>query len=160
MLASTGVRLLFVSMNEGGLSMGCWAALGAACGLWVSSGAHVSIAPSGRGDLAESEWLVRRCMSEESRQAARRKGAPAGAKGWLRVSMCQIASVSLRGEVDLGDLGAALAAQAFLRALIALAVDRGACRRSARLRTAPSADRRGSRWSPARMCRTRCWSRR
>jgi hypothetical protein len=36
--------------------------------------------------------------------------------------MCQIASVSLR-EVDLGDLGAALASQAFLGALVALAVD-------------------------------------
>jgi hypothetical protein len=36
----------------------------------VASGAHVSIAPSGRGDLAKSERLVRRCMSKESRQAA------------------------------------------------------------------------------------------
>ncbi len=33
-------------------------------------------------------------ISIENRQAARRKGAPAGAKGWLRVSMCQIASAS------------------------------------------------------------------
>ena len=36
------------------------------------------------------QWRI----SGESRQAARRTGAPAGAKGWLRVSMCQIASVS------------------------------------------------------------------
>ena len=48
------------------------------------------------GDLAKSEWLVRRCMSEMSRQAARRQGASAGAKGRFRVSMCQIASVSRR----------------------------------------------------------------
>jgi hypothetical protein len=33
---------------------------------------------------------------KEGRQAARGKTAPAGAKGWLRESMCQIASVSLR----------------------------------------------------------------
>jgi putative transposase len=79
--------------------------LQAAGGLGVSSGAHVSIAPSGRGDWAESEGLVRRCMSEESRQAARRKGAPAGAKGWLRVSMCQIASVSLRDSSIWATLG-------------------------------------------------------
>ncbi len=38
--------------------------------------------------------------------------APAGAKGWLRVSMYQIASVRLAGDVDAGDLRAALAAQA------------------------------------------------
>jgi hypothetical protein len=37
---------------------------------------------------------LRRRNSKEGRQAARRKAAPAGAKGWLRVSTCQIASVS------------------------------------------------------------------
>jgi hypothetical protein len=37
--------------------------------------------------------------------------APAGAKGWLRVSMCQIASAKSAGEVDLGDLGPALFAE-------------------------------------------------
>ena len=50
--------------------------------------------------------------------------APAGAKGWLRVSMYQIASVELAGEVDLRDLRAALAAEAALGALVALAVER------------------------------------
>jgi hypothetical protein len=49
-------------------------------------------------------------------------GAPAGAKGRLRVSMCQIASASLRGEVDLGDLGAALLAEPGAGALVAVAV--------------------------------------
>ena len=74
--------LLLVSMKEDGLSNGVGGSwLGAAGGLWVSSGAHVSIAPSVCGDLAKSERLVRRCMSKMSRQAARRKGAPAGAKG-------------------------------------------------------------------------------
>ena len=46
-------RLVLVSMKEDGLSMALvrlW--LGAAGGWWVASGAHVSIAPSGRGDLA------------------------------------------------------------------------------------------------------------
>ena len=36
--------------------------------------------------------------------------------------MCQIASVEFAGEVDLGDAGAALLAQALLVALVALAV--------------------------------------
>jgi hypothetical protein len=98
---------LGVRLYEGGRvvnGVGC-SLLGAAGGWWVSSGAHVSIAPSGRGDLAKSEWLVRRCMPEMSRQAARRNGAPAGAKGWFRVSMCQIASVSLRARSIWATLG-------------------------------------------------------
>src|SRR5215210_3387659 len=45
-------------------------------------------------DRAKWEARSGRRISKESRQAARRKRAPAGAKGWLRVSMCQIASVS------------------------------------------------------------------
>ena len=61
-------------------------------------------------------------------QAVRREMAPAGAKGlngWLRVSMYQIASVSfLASEFDLGDLGAALAAEAAFGALVALPVER------------------------------------
>ena len=35
----------------------------------------------------------------KDRQAARGSVAPLGAKGWLRVSMCQIASASLRLEL-------------------------------------------------------------
>jgi hypothetical protein len=46
------------------------------------------------------------------RQAARGSVAPAGAKGWSRVSMFQIAFGESAGEVDLGDLGAALLADA------------------------------------------------
>jgi hypothetical protein len=41
----------------------------------------------------------------ESRHAARRTVAPAGAKGWLRVRMCQIASVSLRESLIWASLG-------------------------------------------------------
>ena len=84
----------------------------------------MSLSPRGVGDSAEWEGSFRRRISKESRQAARRKPAPAGANGWLRVSMCQIASVSLRGEFDLGDLGAALAAEAALGVLVALGVER------------------------------------
>jgi hypothetical protein len=49
-------------------------------------GDHPVAQGAGRRDL-------RRCrrISKESRQAARRQPAPAGAKGWLFVSMCQIA---------------------------------------------------------------------
>jgi hypothetical protein len=57
----------------------------------VSSGAHVSMAHLALGDRAKWEGSFRRRNSIASRQAARRKPAPAGAKGWLRVSMCQIA---------------------------------------------------------------------
>jgi hypothetical protein len=53
-------------LYEGGRVVNALAAasLGAAGVLGVSSGAHVSIAPSGRGDLSEWERLVRRCMSK------------------------------------------------------------------------------------------------
>src|SRR5207342_2230263 len=61
--------------------------------------------PVGSRGLGVIGVLVRRCMSEVSRQAARRKGAPAGAKGWLLVSMCQIASVSLRDSSIWATLG-------------------------------------------------------
>ena len=53
--------------------------------------------------------------------------APAGAKGlngWLRVSMYQIASVSLRASSICATLGAALAAEAAFGALVALPVER------------------------------------
>ena len=45
-----------------------------------------------------------------TRQRGRGSAARSGAKGWLRVSMCQIDSVKLAGEIDLGELGAALVA--------------------------------------------------
>jgi hypothetical protein len=61
--------------------------------------------PVGSRGLGVIGGLVRRCMSIVSRQAARRKGAPAGAKGSLRVSMCQIASVSRRERSIWATLG-------------------------------------------------------
>jgi hypothetical protein len=64
-------------------------------GRW--SGAHLSIASSSFEDQVSLETLRWR-SSLRGCQAARRKVAPAGAKGWLRVSMCQIASVSLRAR--------------------------------------------------------------
>ena len=81
-------------MKEGWWSSGVgtvW--LGFSGGVVVVSGAHVSIAPAAWG-LGEMGGSFRRRISKESRQAARRQRAPAGAKGSLRVSMCQIASVS------------------------------------------------------------------
>jgi hypothetical protein len=78
--------------------------LGAVSEWVVASGAHVCIAPW-RGDRAKWEGSFRRRNSIESRQAARRKPAPAGANGWLRVSMCQIASVSLRDSSIGATLG-------------------------------------------------------
>jgi hypothetical protein len=61
--------------------------------------------PVGSRGLGVIGVLVWRCMSIVSRQAARRKGAPVGAKGWLRVSMCQIDSVSLRARSIWATLG-------------------------------------------------------
>jgi len=116
-----------------------WAAgLGSACGVVVVSGAHVSIAPAAWG-LVVLGGSFRRRMSKESRQAARRKPAPAGAKGWLGVSMCQIASVSLLESSIWATLGPRwrpsrpwCAGSAPCRA--------GACRRSSPPRTSPNVD--------------------
>ncbi len=96
--------LLVVSMKEGVGSSAC-RCLGSAGRVVVASGAHVSIAPLACGDRAEWEGSFRRRISKVSRQAARRKPAPAGANGWLRVSMCQIASVSLRESSIWATLG-------------------------------------------------------
>jgi hypothetical protein len=49
--------------------------------------------------------------------------APAGAKGWLRVSMCQIASARRRAMSTWAAF-AALFAEALAVALVALAIDR------------------------------------
>ena len=67
--------------------------------------------------------LVRWSNSVEGRQAARVFVGPAGAKGSPLVSMCQIASVEFAGDLDPGDLGAALAAEAGLGALVVIDVD-------------------------------------
>src|SRR6266550_2802708 len=59
------------------------------------SEAHLSIASS-LGMIRFDGSSHRRRISDMGRHAARGVVAPAGAKGWLRVSMYQIASVSLR----------------------------------------------------------------
>jgi hypothetical protein len=60
----------------------------------------------------------------EGRQAARaERVGPVGARGWLWVSMCQIASASLRAISTRAIFGAALLAQPLGGALVVLAVD-------------------------------------
>jgi hypothetical protein len=63
----------------------------------VLSGAHLSIASwaGGSGWMGASLLVVHLLMG---RQAARGSAAPAGAKGWSRVSMCQIASARRRAR--------------------------------------------------------------
>ena len=81
--------------------VGCWRPLWTAGGLVVVwSSAHVSIASSTSRTRCYRGSLRRR-MSKKDCQAVRREMALAGAKGlngWLRVSMYQIASVSLRAS--------------------------------------------------------------
>ena len=62
--------------------------------------------------------------------------------------MYQIASVELAGEIDLRDLGAALAAVTALGALVALACRAGARRRRSRPPSAPSAGTWVRAWTP------------
>jgi hypothetical protein len=76
--------------------MGCRGALWGADGVAVGSGAHLSIASSTSRTWCD-RCSLRRRNSKMDCQAVRAGMAPAGAKGlngWLRVSMCQIASVS------------------------------------------------------------------
>ena len=81
--------------------VGCWRPLWTAGGLVVVwSSAHVSIASSTSRTRCYRGSLRRR-MSKKDCQAVRREMAPSGAKGLngsLRVSMYQIASVSLRAS--------------------------------------------------------------
>src|SRR3954470_7162856 len=58
--------------------------------------------------------LVRRCMSKMSRQAARRKGGTCGSEGLIGGEHVPDRLGERAGEVDLGDLGAALATEAAL----------------------------------------------
>jgi hypothetical protein len=61
--------------------------------------------------------------SGEGRQATRALvGGLAGANGWERVSMCQMASVSLRATSTRGDPGAPLLAESLLGAQVVAAV--------------------------------------
>ena len=79
---------------------GCRRSLRAAGGVAGWSGAHLSIASSNSKTRCD-RCSLRRRNSKMDCQAVRAKMAPAGAKGlngWLRVSMYQIASVSLRAS--------------------------------------------------------------
>src|SRR6266480_2102018 len=95
-----------------------WGLLPVAFGGW--SDAHVSMASSSGGSGEIGCSLGRK--SEKGGQAARRKAAPRGAKGWLRVSMCQIAWARRRAMSTWGDLGAALLSEPALGSLVALGV--------------------------------------
>jgi hypothetical protein len=90
-------RLLFVSMKEGWLSMASvvWGQ-GPLVGWWLGAALISLLPPRGR---TRRHWRpAPGAQFQKGRQAARRKAAPpeagVGAKGWLVVSMCQIASVS------------------------------------------------------------------
>jgi hypothetical protein len=71
-------------VGQGGRAVGGWRA------------ALISLWPPRREDQATWEGLAPVAHVQKGRQAARRRVAPAGAKGWLRDSMCQTASVSRR----------------------------------------------------------------
>src|SRR6266540_1368137 len=75
-------------------------------GVWVASGAHFSVAPClvRRSGGSSLRWRI--SHGGPSVRGQRHK-APAGVegwKGWLRVSMCQIASASLRAITTLATL--------------------------------------------------------
>src|SRR5215207_4370965 len=78
-----------------GVNRRCRCRLGPARRLLVASGAHLSIA-SLVGGSGVMGGRLRGRNSKKGRQAARRRAAPPGAraKGWLLVSMCQLASLS------------------------------------------------------------------
>ena len=80
----------------------------------------------------------RRRISKESRQAARRKGAPARSEGLVAGEHVPDRLGEPAGEVDLGDLGAALAAETALGALVALAVERVLAGRQGGLEQSPA----------------------
>ena len=113
----------------------------------------MSLWPPRREDQAELD-LRSWAQVQKGGQAARRKAAPLGANSSLRVSMCQIATVSLSGDVDLGDLGAALLAQPALVSLVALGVGRVAEGVHRRLEQRPAQVARALAWRAARGGRT------
>src|SRR3954469_19106094 len=85
----------------------------------------ISLSPPRGEDQVGSEGLCSGGASQGRAVYAARAVvvAPAGAKGLLAVSMCRIASVSLRAMSTRGDRGSALAAQPDLGALVAVPVD-------------------------------------
>src|SRR6266508_3662813 len=76
---------LSVSPSQGGYRGGGWRAV-------LISLSPPRVGGQGRWEFAPVAQLLR------GRQAARGSVAPLGAKGWLRVSMCQIASLSRRAR--------------------------------------------------------------
>jgi hypothetical protein len=115
---------------------------------WLTREQRSSLYRSSRGEDQVSWEVAPVVHFQRLRQAARREGAPAGAKGSLRVSMCQIASVSLREKLDLGDLWSARASGALVSLLVervVAGVQRGSVRNGdgERLRIAAGWDRGG-----------------
>ncbi len=114
-------------------------------GRWVSSWAHLSIASSmgGQGWMGGSlRWRISlrdRQAVMGARGACRSEGLVAGEHVPDRLG-------EPAGEVDLGDLGAALLADARLRPLVAVAVGGMVCRRGWSPRSAPSAGSGGRSW--------------
>ena len=64
----------------------------------------MSLWPPQREDQAKLD-VRSRAQVQKGGQAARRKAAPLGAKGWFRESMCQIAWASRRAVVDEAETG-------------------------------------------------------
>jgi hypothetical protein len=97
----------------------------------------------GRLEFAPVAHLLR------DRQAARGSVAPLGAKGWSRVSMCQIASVSRRARSICATL-----APRVCRCVLSSAGSgrgrRGRCRRGWRPRRAPNGDSAVPAWRAGR----------
>jgi hypothetical protein len=92
-----------------------------------SSWAQLFIASSGEDQVVWEPLRWR--ISERAVYAARAAVAPAGAKGWSVVSLCQIASAKRRAMSTWATLAPRGAAEAGLAVLVALAVDgcREAC---------------------------------
>ena len=117
---------LLVSMKEGWLSMGS--------ALWASGSSVVGCVCERRSSLycllggrTRRHWRpASGAQFQKGRQAARRKVAPpeagVGAKGWLLVSMCQIASVSFLAMSIWATLAPRWLPEALLVALVALGV--------------------------------------
>ncbi len=135
-----------------GLSTG-WVVSGRCPLLWSwASGAHLSMACSAAGQGG----IGGRLRGLKSKRAVRRpdEAEPpgAGAKGWLLVSMCQIASVSFRAtSIERpwrhagGPAGACCAGSAHGKP--------GGAGRAWWLRASPSAGTSVPAWSPGRGCR-------
>jgi hypothetical protein len=107
--------------------VGAWR-LGTSRGLMVASGAHLSIASSagGPGDIG---GRLRGLKSIRASGGQTKSGASrSGSEGLMVGEHVPDRFGELSGDVDLGDLGAALAAQPALVALVALAIGRVAQR--------------------------------